>query len=196
MVPRSRSRRSGRRWDALVLGGLAGVLLSLVVGIADRSAVAAGARRSSSRWSRSPPPPSRMVLASQLSAFTGGEDGITYRTPELFKTATKLMVDDDGKVAAPLRGEAQRQARGLLLRVRHLARPVRGPAAHRRLAARDSAEGDPRERGARRGDRLPRRRLSHLRVLHRRRHRVARRARSTPSGSNTPGPTPRSASRS
>jgi branched-chain amino acid transport system permease protein len=39
-----------------------------------------------------------LVLASQLSQFTGGEDGITYRAPALFKTATKLMVDEDGKV--------------------------------------------------------------------------------------------------
>ncbi len=43
-----------------------------------------------------------MVLASQLSQFTGGEDGITYRTPDIFKTATKLMVDDDGKVVRVL----------------------------------------------------------------------------------------------
>jgi len=40
-----------------------------------------------------------MVPASQLSAFTGGEDGITYRTPELFKTATKPFGGDEGKVA-------------------------------------------------------------------------------------------------
>lgn len=39
-----------------------------------------------------------LVLASQLSTFTGGEDGITYRTPALFKTATKLMTDENGKV--------------------------------------------------------------------------------------------------
>ena len=39
-----------------------------------------------------------LVLASQLSQITGGEDGSTYRTPDLFKTATKLMVDDEGKV--------------------------------------------------------------------------------------------------
>ena len=39
-----------------------------------------------------------LVLASQLSAFTGGEDGITYRTPALFKTATKLFTDESGKV--------------------------------------------------------------------------------------------------
>jgi branched-chain amino acid transport system permease protein len=39
-----------------------------------------------------------LVLASQLSQLTGGEDGITYRAPELFKTANKLMVDDNGKV--------------------------------------------------------------------------------------------------
>jgi branched-chain amino acid transport system permease protein len=40
-----------------------------------------------------------LVLASQLSGLTGGEDGMTYKVPDLFKPATKLMVDDDGKVA-------------------------------------------------------------------------------------------------
>ncbi|MDO6575537.1 hypothetical protein, partial [Staphylococcus pasteuri_A] len=39
-----------------------------------------------------------LVLASQLSQITGGEDGITYRAPDIFKTATKLMVDEDCKV--------------------------------------------------------------------------------------------------
>ncbi|MWD30130.1 branched-chain amino acid ABC transporter permease [Aquicoccus sp. SCR17] len=39
-----------------------------------------------------------LVLAVQLSGFTGGEDGMTYRTPDLFKTATKLWTDADGKV--------------------------------------------------------------------------------------------------
>jgi branched-chain amino acid transport system permease protein len=39
-----------------------------------------------------------LVLASQLSQLTGGEDGITYRAPDLFKPATKLLVDEDGKV--------------------------------------------------------------------------------------------------
>lgn len=39
-----------------------------------------------------------LVLASQLSSLTGGEDGMTYRVPELFKTATRLVTDEDGKV--------------------------------------------------------------------------------------------------
>lgn len=40
-----------------------------------------------------------LVLAVQLSTFTGGEDGMIYRTPDIFKTATKLVTDDEGKVA-------------------------------------------------------------------------------------------------
>jgi branched-chain amino acid transport system permease protein len=39
-----------------------------------------------------------MVLASQFSDFTGGEDGIVYKAPDLFKPATKLLTDGDGKV--------------------------------------------------------------------------------------------------
>ncbi|MBE0580077.1 branched-chain amino acid ABC transporter permease [Devosia sp.] len=38
-----------------------------------------------------------MVLASQLSDFTGGEDGITYSIPKLFAPATELLADADGK---------------------------------------------------------------------------------------------------
>ena len=39
-----------------------------------------------------------LVLASQLSSFTGGEDGITYSVQSIFKPATKLLTDDEGKV--------------------------------------------------------------------------------------------------
>ena len=39
-----------------------------------------------------------LVLASQLSQITGGEDGMTYKAPDLFKPATKLLTDADGKV--------------------------------------------------------------------------------------------------
>tara|TARA_R110000868_G_scaffold101346_6_gene279022 strand:+ start:71 stop:1117 length:1047 start_codon:yes stop_codon:yes gene_type:complete len=38
-----------------------------------------------------------MVLASQFSDFTGGEDGITYSIPKLFSPATELLTDADGK---------------------------------------------------------------------------------------------------
>ena len=38
-----------------------------------------------------------LVLASQLSDLTGGEDGMTYEVPRLFAAATKLLTDADGK---------------------------------------------------------------------------------------------------
>ena len=38
-----------------------------------------------------------MVLASQLSDFTGGEDGITYSIPRLFSPAFELLSDSEGK---------------------------------------------------------------------------------------------------
>lgn len=50
-----------------------------------------------------------MVLASQLSDFTGGEDGITYSIPRLFSPATELLTDADGKAVrlfgVPLNGK-------------------------------------------------------------------------------------------
>lgn len=49
-----------------------------------------------------------MVLASQLSDYTGGEDGMTYQVPRVFSPAFKLFEDADGKVAkfagVPLNG--------------------------------------------------------------------------------------------
>src|SRR5690606_268670 len=38
-----------------------------------------------------------MVLASQLSDFTGGEDGITYQIPRFFLPAQVLLADEEGK---------------------------------------------------------------------------------------------------
>lgn len=90
-------KQMGPGWDAVAVGALAGMAVSLVVAVAIgllslrvkaiffamiTLAVASVA----------------LVLASQLSNLTGGEDGITYRAPTIFKTATKLMVDEDGKV--------------------------------------------------------------------------------------------------
>ena len=50
-----------------------------------------------------------MVLASQLSDFTGGEDGITYSIPKLFSPATELITDAEGKAVRifdiPLNGK-------------------------------------------------------------------------------------------
>lgn len=49
-----------------------------------------------------------LVLASQLSEFTGGEDGITYQVPRVFSPAFRLFEDADGKAArlfgVPLNG--------------------------------------------------------------------------------------------
>ncbi|MGE0502695.1 MAG: branched-chain amino acid ABC transporter permease [Rhizobiaceae bacterium] len=39
-----------------------------------------------------------LVLASQLSEHTGGEDGMTYELPRFFSPASKLFEDADGKV--------------------------------------------------------------------------------------------------
>lgn len=39
-----------------------------------------------------------MVLASQLSQFTGGEDGIIYQAPRLLSPARKLLTDAEGHV--------------------------------------------------------------------------------------------------
>lgn len=50
-----------------------------------------------------------MVLASQLSEFTGGEDGITYSIPRLFSPAEALLTDAEGKAlrlfGEPLNGK-------------------------------------------------------------------------------------------
>lgn len=50
-----------------------------------------------------------MVLASQLSDFTGGEDGITYSIPRLFSPAFELLSDAEGKAVrlfgVPLNGK-------------------------------------------------------------------------------------------
>src|SRR5690606_4577565 len=40
-----------------------------------------------------------LVLAGQLSDFTGGEDGMTYEVPRFFSPANRLVEDADGKVA-------------------------------------------------------------------------------------------------
>jgi branched-chain amino acid transport system permease protein len=50
-----------------------------------------------------------MVLASQLSQFTGGEDGMTYSVPRFFSPANELLTDADGKAVrlfgVPLNGK-------------------------------------------------------------------------------------------
>lgn len=86
----------GPGWDAVLVGGGAGVAAALVLAIligllslrvkAIFFAMVTLAAASV-----------MMVLASQLSDFTGGEDGMTYEAPRLFSAATKLLVDAEGK---------------------------------------------------------------------------------------------------
>ena len=90
-------KQMGPGWDAVVLGTLAGVGLSLVVATAI-GLISLRVKAIFFAMITLATASVVLVLASQLSQITGGEDGITYRTPDLFKTATKLMVDDEGKV--------------------------------------------------------------------------------------------------
>ncbi len=90
-------KQMGPGWDAVALGTFAGVVVSLVIAtviglISLRVKAIFFAMITLAAASVV------LVLASQLSQLTGGEDGITYRAPDLFKTANKLMVDDNGKV--------------------------------------------------------------------------------------------------
>lgn len=90
-------KQIGPGWGALGLGALAGVLVSLVVAVligmlslrvkAIFFAMITLAAASVA-----------LVLAAQLSGLTGGEDGMTYKTPAVFKTAAKLLTDENGKV--------------------------------------------------------------------------------------------------
>tara|TARA_R100001369_G_scaffold13450_1_gene27821 strand:- start:3720 stop:4787 length:1068 start_codon:yes stop_codon:yes gene_type:complete len=90
-------KQMGPGWDAVVLGTLAGVALSLVVATAI-GLISLRVKAIFFAMITLATASVVLVLASQLSQITGGEDGITYRTPDLFKTATKLVVDDEGKV--------------------------------------------------------------------------------------------------
>jgi branched-chain amino acid transport system permease protein len=88
-------RQMGNGWDAILVGGGAGVLAALVLAIligllslrvkAIFFAMVTLAAASV-----------MMVLASQLSQFTGGEDGITYQIPRFFAPANRLE-DADGE---------------------------------------------------------------------------------------------------
>ena len=90
-------RQMGPGWDAVILGGLLGVAASLVVATAI-GLLSLRVKAIFFAMITLATASVVLVLASQLSQFTGGEDGITYRAPDLFKPATKLLLDDDGKV--------------------------------------------------------------------------------------------------
>ncbi len=91
-------KQMGPGWDAVIVGAVAGIAVSVVIAIAI-GLLSLRVKAIFFAMITLAAASVAMVLASQLSHFTGGEDGITYRTPDIFKTATKLMVNDEGKVA-------------------------------------------------------------------------------------------------
>lgn len=91
------SRQMGPGWDAVALGTMIGVLISVIVAVAV-GLLSLRVKAIFFAMITLAVASVMMVLASQLSHLTGGEDGITYKAPALFKTANKLMVDDAGKV--------------------------------------------------------------------------------------------------
>lgn len=90
-------KQMGAGWDAVALGTVAGILVSLVVATAI-GLISLRVKAIFFAMITLATASVVLVLASQLSQITGGEDGITYRTPDIFKTATKLAVDEEGKV--------------------------------------------------------------------------------------------------
>ncbi len=91
-------RQMGPGWMPVVLGALAGVGLSLVVATAI-GLLSLRVKAIFFAMITLATASVALVLASQLSHLTGGEDGITYRAPDLFKPATKLWTDAEGGVA-------------------------------------------------------------------------------------------------
>lgn len=91
-------KQMGPGWDAVIVGTLAGLGVSLVVAFAI-GLLSLRVKAIFFAMITLAAASVALVLASQLSQFTGGEDGITYRSPDVFKTANKLLVDEDGKVA-------------------------------------------------------------------------------------------------
>lgn len=90
-------RNMGPGWDAVLLGGglgvIAAALLAVLIGVLSLRVKAIFFAMVTLAAASV-----MMVLASQFSGLTGGEDGIIYKAPEVFKPANKLLVDEDGKV--------------------------------------------------------------------------------------------------
>ena len=89
-------RAMGPGWDAVLLGGGAGVVAALVlaalIGLLSLRVKAIFFAMVTLAAASV-----MLVLASQMSEFTGGEDGMTYSAPRLFAPAFKLFEDADGK---------------------------------------------------------------------------------------------------
>ena len=88
-------RSMGPGWDAVLLGGGAGVVAALVlaalIGLLSLRVKAIFFAMVTLAAASV-----MLVLASQLSEYTGGEDGMTYSAPRRFAPACKLVEDADG----------------------------------------------------------------------------------------------------
>ncbi len=87
----------GAGWDAVIIGGGAGVLaaavLAALIGVLSLRVKAIFFAMVTLAAASV-----MLVLASQLSSITNGEDGLIYQVPAIFKPAMKLMTDDEGRV--------------------------------------------------------------------------------------------------
>lgn len=87
----------GPSWGAIALGGSAGVAVAIVlaalIGVLSLRVKAIFFAMVTLAAASV-----MLVLASQLSAITNGEDGLVYSIPKLLSPATPLLTDADGKV--------------------------------------------------------------------------------------------------
>jgi hypothetical protein len=155
----------GPGWDAVLLGGAAGICRHRAGGT-DRRVVASGEGD---------------LLRHGHAGRGFGDDGACVAVFRFHGRRGRHRLQGAGPVQAgdqaadrrkrqgaeTLRRVDERQDCRLLFRVPDLPRPVLGVDADRALAARHGAGGDPRKRDARRGDRLPRRCLPDLGFRHR-----------------------------
>ncbi|WP_375174692.1 branched-chain amino acid ABC transporter permease [Pseudooceanicola sp.] len=91
-------KEMGNGWGSVLVGSAAGIALSLALAVAI-GLLSLRVKAIFFAMITLAAASVALVLASQLNQITGGEDGITYRAPDLFKPATKLWVDGEGKVA-------------------------------------------------------------------------------------------------
>lgn len=90
--------RMDASWTGLILGGAIGTALALVLAIAI-GLLSLRVRAIFFAMVTLAVASVALVLASQLSGLTGGEDGLTYSAPDLFSPATALFHDAAGKTA-------------------------------------------------------------------------------------------------
>ena len=90
-------KNMGAGWDAVIVGGGAGVLaaaaLAALIGVLSLRVKAIFFAMVTLAAASV-----MLVLASQLSSITNGEDGLIYQVPAIFKPAMKLMTDENGRV--------------------------------------------------------------------------------------------------